>query len=127
MNRLESITTLPSKPKNKTVYWFLSIVNSDIALYFLLSTNSEATNRSKGIKNKQLERLSPADFEFLLNLLNEIEVEANTEIRIDGDNKSEALTTIKRIKRIRKAVIDLKEYFKKWLYKFMMSTDGIKE
>lgn len=37
------------------------------------------------------ERLSEADLKFLLNLLNKAEKEeAQTEIEIDGDNKSEA-------------------------------------
>ena len=53
------------------------------------------------------ERLSKADLKFLLNLLNKAEEEAQTEIEIDGDNKSEATTTLKRISRIRLAVIDL--------------------
>ncbi len=53
------------------------------------------------------ERLSKADLKFLLNLLNKAEEETQTEIEIDGDNKSEATTTLKRISRIRLAVIDL--------------------
>ena len=52
-------------------------------------------------------RLSKADLKFLLNLLNKAEEEAQTEIEIDGDNKSEATTALKRISRIRLAVIDL--------------------
>lgn len=53
------------------------------------------------------ERLSKADLKFLLNLLNKAEEEAQTEIEIDGDNKSEATAALKRITRIRLAVIDL--------------------
>lgn len=53
------------------------------------------------------ERLSKADLKFLLNLLNKAEEEAQTEIKIDGDNKSEATTTLKRISRIRLVVMDL--------------------
>lgn len=53
------------------------------------------------------ERLSKADLKFLLNLLNKAEEEAQTEIEIDGDNKSEATTTLKRISRIRLVVMDL--------------------
>ena len=53
------------------------------------------------------ERLSKADLKFLLNLLNKAEEEVQTEIEIDGDNKSEVTTTLKRISRIRLAVIDL--------------------
>ncbi|MGC2309345.1 MAG: hypothetical protein WA461_13150 [Nitrososphaeraceae archaeon] len=53
------------------------------------------------------ERLSKADSKFLLNLLNKAEEEAQTEIKIDGDNKSEATTTLKRISRIRLVVMDL--------------------
>jgi hypothetical protein len=52
-------------------------------------------------------RLSKADLRFLLNLLNEAEEEVVTEIAIDGDNKSEATAALKRISRIRLAVIDL--------------------
>ena len=39
--------------------------------------------------------------------LNKAEEEAQTEIEIDEDNKSEATTTLKTISRIRLAVIDL--------------------
>jgi|RhiMethySRZTD1v2_1073278.scaffolds.fasta_scaffold1530486_1 hypothetical protein len=53
------------------------------------------------------EPLSKADLKFLLNLLNKAEEEAQTEIEIDGDNKSEATTTLKRISRIRITVIGL--------------------
>ena len=53
------------------------------------------------------ERLSKADLKFLLNLLNKAEEEAQTEIEIDGDNKSEATAALKRIRRISLAVIDL--------------------
>jgi hypothetical protein len=52
-------------------------------------------------------RLSKADLRFLLNLLDEAEEEVVTEIAIDGDNKSEATAALKRISRIRLAVIDL--------------------
>ena len=54
-------------------------------------------------------RLSKEDPRFLMNLLDEAEEEANTEFRIDGDNKSEAQLAIERINRIRSAVIDLEE------------------
>lgn len=53
------------------------------------------------------ERLSKADLKFFLNILNKAEEEAQTEIEIDGDNKSEATAALKRITRIRLAVIDL--------------------
>jgi hypothetical protein len=53
------------------------------------------------------ERLSKADLKFLLNLLNKTEEEAQTEIEIDGDNKSEATAALKRIRRISLVVIDL--------------------
>lgn len=53
------------------------------------------------------ERLSKGDLRFLLNLLDKAEEDSNTEIEIDGDNKSEATTEMKRIRRIRLAVIDL--------------------
>jgi hypothetical protein len=54
-------------------------------------------------------RLSKEDLRFLMNLLDEAEEEANTEFRIDGDNKAEAQIAIERINRIRSAVIDLEE------------------
>ncbi len=54
-------------------------------------------------------RLSKEDPRFLMNLLDEAEEEANTEFRIDGDNKAEAQLAIERINRIRSAVIDLEE------------------
>ena len=47
------------------------------------------------------------DVTSLSNLLDEKEEEANPEIRIDGDSKAEASPTIKRINRVRKAVIIL--------------------
>jgi hypothetical protein len=53
------------------------------------------------------ERLSKGDLRFLLNLLDKAEEESNTEIEIDGDNKSEATAALIRIRRIRLAVIDL--------------------
>ncbi|MGA7368447.1 MAG: hypothetical protein WBX01_04910 [Nitrososphaeraceae archaeon] len=53
------------------------------------------------------EQLSKADLKFLLNLLNKAEEEVQTEIEINGDNKSEATAALKRIIRIRLAVIDL--------------------
>jgi hypothetical protein len=54
-------------------------------------------------------RLSKDDLRFLMNLLDEAEEEANTEFRIDGDNKAEAQLAIERINRIRSAVMDLEE------------------
>jgi hypothetical protein len=54
-------------------------------------------------------RLSNDDLRFLMNLLDEAEKEANTEFRIDGDNKAEAQLAIERINRIRSAVMDLDE------------------
>jgi hypothetical protein len=54
-------------------------------------------------------RLSQEDIKFLMNLLLEAEEEANTEFRMDGDNKVEAQLAIERINRIRSAVIDLNE------------------
>ena len=42
------------------------------------------------------ERLSKGDLRFLLNLLDKAEEESNTEIEIDGDNKSEATAALKR-------------------------------
>jgi hypothetical protein len=59
------------------------------------------------------ERLSQEDIKFLMNLLHEAEEEANTEFRMDGDNKVEAQLAINRIKRIRLAVMDLNERSKK--------------
>jgi hypothetical protein len=55
------------------------------------------------------ERLSQEDIKFLMNLLHEAEEEANTEFRMDGDNKVEAQLAINRINRIRLAVMDLNE------------------
>jgi hypothetical protein len=51
--------------------------------------------------------LSKDDYKFLMNLLDEAEEEANTEIRIAGDNKAEATLAIERITRIRLAIIEL--------------------
>jgi hypothetical protein len=59
------------------------------------------------------ERLSQEDIKFLTNLLHEAEEEANTEFRMDGDNKVEAQLAIERINRIRSAVMDLNEHSKK--------------
>ena len=59
------------------------------------------------------ERLSQEDVKFLMNLLHEAEEEANTEFRMDGDNKVEAQLAIERINRIRSAVMDLNEHSKK--------------
>lgn len=59
------------------------------------------------------ERLSQEDIKFLMNLLHEAEEEANTEFRMDGDNKVEAQLAIERINRIRSAVMDLNEHSKK--------------
>jgi hypothetical protein len=56
------------------------------------------------------EHLSKGDLRFLLNLLDKAEEESNTEIEIDGDNKSEATAALKRIRRIRLAVIDLDKH-----------------
>ena len=58
------------------------------------------------------ERLSQEDIMFLMNLLHEAEEEANTEFRMDGDNKVEAQLAIERINRIRSAVMDLNEHSK---------------
>ena len=55
------------------------------------------------------ERLSQEDVKFLMNLLHEAEEEANTEFRMDGDNKLDAQLAIERINRIRSAVIELEE------------------
>lgn len=52
-------------------------------------------------------RLSKDDLVFLMNLLDEAEEEANTEFRMDGDNKAEAQLAIERINRIRSTVMDL--------------------
>ena len=51
--------------------------------------------------------LSKDDYKFLMNLLDEAEEEANTEIRMNGDDKAEATLTIERITSIRLAVIQL--------------------
>ena len=56
------------------------------------------------------ERLSKGDLRFLMNLLDKAEEESNTEIEIDGDNKSEATAALKRIRRIRLALIDLDKH-----------------
>jgi hypothetical protein len=55
------------------------------------------------------EQLSQEDIKFLMNLLHEVEEEANTEFRMDGDNKVDAQLAIERINRIRSAVIELEE------------------
>jgi hypothetical protein len=49
------------------------------------------------------EQLSQEDIKFLMNLLHEAEEEANTEFRMDGDNKADAQLAIERINRIRSA------------------------
>jgi hypothetical protein len=51
--------------------------------------------------------LSKDDYKFLMNMLDEAEAEAYTEIRIDGDNKAEATLAMERITRIRLAIIEL--------------------
>ena len=55
---------------------------------------------------KQPGKLSKKDLRFLMRLLDKAEEEENTEIEIDGDNKAEASSALKRITRIRLAVID---------------------
>jgi hypothetical protein len=55
------------------------------------------------------ERLSKEDVRFLMNLLDEAEEEANTEFRIDGDNKAEAQLAIERISRIRRVITKVEE------------------
>jgi hypothetical protein len=57
-------------------------------------------------------RLSKDDLRFLMNLLDEAEEEANTEIQIDGDNKAEASLAIERINHIRMALVNRDEWFK---------------
>jgi hypothetical protein len=57
-------------------------------------------------------RLSKDDLRFLMNLLDEAEEEANTEIQIDGDNKAEASLAIERINHIRMALVNRDERFK---------------
>ena len=57
-------------------------------------------------------RLSKNDLRFLMNLLDEAEEEANTEIQIDGDNKAEASLAIERINHIRMALVNRDERFK---------------
>jgi hypothetical protein len=59
------------------------------------------------------ERLSEEDIKFLMNLLAEAEEEANTEFRIDGNNKAEAQLAIERISRIRRVITKLEEQSKK--------------
>jgi hypothetical protein len=51
------------------------------------------------------EQLSQEDIKFLMNLLHEAEEEANTEFRMDGDNKADAQLAIERINRIRSAAV----------------------
>lgn len=58
-------------------------------------------------------RLSKDDLIFLMNLLDEAEEEANTEFRIDGDNKAEAQLAIERISHIRRVIAELEEQTKK--------------
>ncbi|MPZ06636.1 MAG: hypothetical protein GEU26_09510 [Nitrososphaeraceae archaeon] len=67
---------------------------------FIFAINAEQT------KQKYITRFK-GDLRFLLNLLDKAEEESNTEIEIDGDNKSEAAAAVKRIRRVRLAVIDL--------------------
>jgi hypothetical protein len=62
--------------------------------------------------NRVERRLSKDDLKFLMNLLDEAEEEANTEIRIDGDNKAEASLAIERINHIRVALVNRDERFK---------------
>ncbi len=58
---------------------------------------------------KQLGKLSWADFRYLMSLLNKAQEEAE-EIENDGDdNKAKARLTVRRITRIRLALIDLGE------------------
>jgi hypothetical protein len=59
------------------------------------------------------ERLSKEDIKFLMNLLDEAEEEANTEFRIDGDNKAEAQLAIETISHIRRVIPKLEEQAKK--------------
>jgi hypothetical protein len=62
--------------------------------------------------NRVERRLSKDDLKFLMNLLDEAEEEANTEILIDGDNKAEASLAIERINHIRMALVNRDERFK---------------
>ena len=70
-------------------------------------------NESTPIPTPTPIRLSKDDLRFLMNLLDEAEEEANTEFRIDGDNKAEAQLAVEMITRIRSAGIDPKERYKK--------------
>lgn len=56
---------------------------------------------------RRSELLSREDFKFLMKLLDKAEEESNSEIIIDGDNKSEASLAVERITRIRLALTGL--------------------
>jgi hypothetical protein len=63
--------------------------------------------------NKPVGKLSRADYKFLMNLLSKAQAEAEEVIEIDGENKAEARLTVRRLTRIRLALIDLDEAYKK--------------
>lgn len=60
--------------------------------------------------SKRSEWLSKEDFNFLMKLLDKAEEESNSEIIIDGNNKSEASLAVERITRIRLALIGLEDH-----------------
>ena len=60
--------------------------------------------------SKRSEWLSKEDFDFLMKLLDKAEEESNSEITIDGNNKSEASLAVERITRIRLALIGVEDH-----------------
>jgi hypothetical protein len=61
---------------------------------------------------KQPGKLSRADFKYLMSLLNKVQEEAEKEIENDGNNKAKARLTMRKITRIRLALIDFDEFEK---------------
>jgi hypothetical protein len=58
-------------------------------------------------------KLSKSDYRYLMGLLSKAQAEAEEEIENDGENKAEARLTLRRLMRIRLALIDLDEPTKK--------------
>jgi hypothetical protein len=58
-------------------------------------------------------KLSKSDYRYLMSLLSKAQAEAEEVIKSDGDNKREARLTVRRIMRIRLALIDLDKRTKK--------------
>lgn len=82
--------------------------------YYYWNNNNNNNNIQKQWDNvqemsKRSEWLSKEDFNFLMKLLDKAEEESNSEIVIDGNNKSEASLAVERITRIRLALIGLEK------------------